>query len=373
MKNLLLLQWNSLRACLPDTQTLICLARKHGFLKRVKGLREMEVWLRLLLMHTGCGFTLEETVLLARKFRLARISSVALHKRLSKAGDWLDAITRHMLVALSVDKGTQSDSLLERLYAVDATVLKQLASKGTDWRLHYCVKLSTLRCEHLELTDKRGAEQLERFEIKPGQVVLVDRGYCRRAQAAHVLDAGAHIIMRHAPSNFPLLDKNGRRLDVLAWLRTLRGRRSSECKAYFEHQGKTREVRLCALRMDKRSAGKALGRVRRKSQKNGAQMRAQTKEMSEYVMVLTTLERRECTAAQVLNLYRWRWQVELVFKSLKSLLGMGKVPKRKAGSARAWIQGKIITALIVEHAMKKSGSFSPWGQGSARSEQVEAL
>ena len=372
MKSLLLLQWKSLRACLPDTQKLIRLAREHGFLKRVKGLREMEVWLRLLLMHTGCGFTLEETVLLARKFRLARISPVALHKRLCKAGGWLDAITRHLLAGLGASKAHPCDSLLERLYAVDATVLKQLASKGTDWRLHYCVKLSTLRCEHLELTDKRGAEGIARFETKPGQVVLVDRGYCRRAEAAHVLEAGAHFIMRFAPNNFPLLDKNGRRLDVLAWLRTLRGRRGSECTAYFEHQGKRRKVRLCALRMDKRGAAKALRRVKRKSQKNGTVGRAQTREMSGYVMVLTTLEKRECTAAQVLNIYRWRWQVELVFKSLKSLLGMGNVPKRNAKSARAWIQGKIITALMVEHAMKKSGTFSPWGQGS-QGESVEAL
>jgi len=359
MKSLLLLHWNSLRACLPDSQTLIRLARQHGFLKRVRGLREMEVWLRLLLMHTGCGFTLEETVLFARKFKLARISPVALHKRLCKAGDWLDAITRHLLLGLGAPQSSQDDSLIERLYAIDATVLKQLASKGTDWRLHYCVKLSTLRCEHLELTDKRGAEALTRFALKPGQIALVDRGYCRRAEVAHVLEAGAHLIVRYAPSNFPLLDKQGRRLDVLAWLRTLRGHRGSERKAYFEHQGKRSEVRLCAMRMDKGSAAKALRRLKRKSQKSGTQARAQTKEMSEYIMVLTTLQGREYTAAKVLNIYRWRWQVELVFKGLKSLLGMGNAPKRNAKSARAWIQGKIITALLVEHAMKEGGGFSP--------------
>ena len=46
----------------------------------------------------------------------------------------------------------------------------------------------------------------------------------------------------------------------------------------------------------------------------------------------------------VLEFYRARWQVELAFKRLKSLLQMGQLPKKKEASCRAWMQGKTLTA-----------------------------
>jgi hypothetical protein len=374
MKNDLSEDWNLLRSWLPDTAEIIRLARAHGFLKRVKGVGDVEVWLRLLLMHSGGGLSLEQTVLRARELRLANISSVALHNRLAKAGPWLEALTELMIGRCGCTRGEpKADPLLERLFAIDATNLRAPASTGTDWRVHYCVKLSNLRCEHLELTDKHGGEHLARFALKPGCIALADRGYCHRAGVAHMLEAGAQVVVRYNPKSFPLLNKNGQPLDVLGWLRTLPKQRSGECQVYFEHEGKKRQLRLCAVRMSEAAAKRALRRVKRKGQKAGHQPQEQTKQMSGYVMVLTSLERKEHSAARVLNIYRQRWQVELVFKRLKSLLELGEVPKQKKESARAWMQGKIITAMLVERAMKEARFFSPWGYELPESESVEAI
>jgi len=361
MKNELPEDWNILRRWLPDRGTLIAMAREHGFLTRVKGVRDMEVWLRLLLMHGGGGLSLEQTVMRAGELGLAKITSISLHNRLLKAGAWLEAITKHMLEKRPARTPPLSNALLGRLVAVDATDLRGPASKGSDYRVHYCVKLADMRCAHLELTDKRGGETLRRFAFERGQIALADRGYCKRAQVAHVLDSGAQIVVRHSPSNFPLLDKNGRPLDVLAWLRTLPGRKSRECKVWFEHEGKKRALRLCAVRMSETAAQKALKKLRRKAQKQSSQPQAQTEEMSGYTMVLTSLDAKEHSAANVLNVYRYRWQVELVFKRLKSLLGLGHLPKQNPQSARSWMQAKILTALLVERALMEARFFSPWG------------
>lgn len=53
----------------------------------------------------------------------------------------------------------------------------------------------------------------------------------------------------------------------------------------------------------------------------------------------------------VLEFYRARWQVELAFKRLKSLLQMGQLPKKKEASCRAWMQGKTLTALLIERLL----------------------
>jgi IS4 transposase len=69
----------------------------------------------------------------------------------------------------------------------------------------------------------------------------------------------------------------------------------------------------------------------------------------------------EFPVATVLELYRCRWQVELVFKRLKSLLGLGHLPKYDARSCRAWLQAKLLCALLIERLMRQAKFFSPWG------------
>lgn len=62
-----------------------------------------------------------------------------------------------------------------------------------------------------------------------------------------------------------------------------------------------------------------------------------------------------------MDLYRGRWQIELVFKRLKSLLEAGQVPKSDDDSAKAWMQAKILSALLVDRVLLEGKLFSPWG------------
>ena len=61
--------------------------------------------------------------------------------------------------------------------------------------------------------------------------------------------------------------------------------------------------------------------------------------------------------------YRVRWQVELTFKRFKSLAGLGHLPKRSDDSARAWLYGKLLAALLAEKLVRHADSraVSPCG------------
>ena len=58
-----------------------------------------------------------------------------------------------------------------------------------------------------------------------------------------------------------------------------------------------------------------------------------------------------------MDLYRIHWQIELRLKHLKSLLGLGCLPKYDAQSCRAWIQAKLLWALLVERLMREAKFF----------------
>jgi IS4 transposase len=78
-------------------------------------------------------------------------------------------------------------------------------------------------------------------------------------------------------------------------------------------------------------------------------------------MVFTTLPATLLGASGVLELYRYRWQIELAFKRLKQLLKLGRLPHKTLDIARTWILAKLVVALLLETLYRNARVFSPWG------------
>ena len=119
--------------------------------------------------------------------------------------------------------------------------------------------------------------------------------------------------------------------------------------------------RVCALRKTQEAIRIAHKSLRRKASKKGKQLRPETLEYAKYVIVFTTFPATEFSDVEVLNWYRTRWQIELVFKRFKSLAELGHLPKHDEQSARAWLYGKLFVALLVEKLIGHARAISPWG------------
>jgi hypothetical protein len=92
-----------------------------------------------------------------------------------------------------------------------------------------------------------------------------------------------------------------------------------------------------------------------------AKVRQSTLEYANFIVVVCTVPKDGMSSRLALEFYRARWQVELAFKRLKSLLMLGQLPKKKEQSCLAWMQGKILTALLIERLLCEERFFSPWG------------
>jgi hypothetical protein len=351
-------EWEIVRAWLPAD--LNALGRKHRFFQRARGLTDGERWLRLILMHVAGGLSLEQTAMRARELGLADISAVALFKRLRKAESWLRALCHHLLVEQQKRLGRSAWPKAYRVRAIDATDVHEPGSTGSDWRIHYSIRLPELVCDHYEVTDKHGGESLGRFEFHKDELIVADRGYCHWAGAAKVLASGAHILMRWHSKAFPLQAIGGKPFNVLDHVRRLPNRSAGEWRVQFVYNSKVYRLRLCAVRKSRVAAERARVQLQREAKAEGYEPSAQTLGLTEFVVVLTSLP-AEFACSQVLELYRCRWPVELAFKRLKSLLGAGHVPKSDDHSARAWMQAKLLTALLIERLLTEAKIFSPWG------------
>jgi hypothetical protein len=194
--------------------------------------------------------------------------------------------------------------------------------------------------------------------VRAGDVLLADRGYSHRAGVAWVLSQKGDVIVRHQATNFPLEDRQGRDFELLSGLRRLHEHQPGSWPVQFEHEGQTWAVWVHAVRKSAAAAERAKEELRKE---RGEGLQPQTLELAEYVVVLTSLPPEQLSAFQALSLYRGRWQIELVFKRLKGLLGVGELAKYDPDSAKAWLQAKLLTALLMERLEREAFFFSPWG------------
>jgi hypothetical protein len=321
---------------------------------------DAECWLRLILMHVAGGLSLAQTAVRARELGLAQISGIALFKRLRNAGAWLQDLCQYLLHEQQRRLGECAWPGEYRVRAIDATDIQEPGSTGTSLRVHYSIRLPELVCDHYELTNSKGGEKLGRFEFAENDLILADRGYSHRAGAAKVLQSGAALLLRWNVAILPVKENGGEEFDLLGKLRALPTGSAGEWNVQFEYQGKTYPLRLCAVRKNRLAAEKARRKSLRKSKRNGTKARAESLELAAYILVLTSLPAK-FSSTQVLDLYRCRWQIELAFKRLKTILNAGHVPKHGDESACPWMQAKILTALLLERLLLEANVFSPWG------------
>ena len=102
-------------------------------------------------------------------------------------------------------------------------------------------------------------------------------------------------------------------------------------------------------------------KIRKEASRKGRTVQPTTWELAKYVILFTTVPASEWSTAEVLEWYRTRWQVELVFKRFKSLAQLGSLPKYDDDSAKAWLYGKLLAALLVEKLIHHASAISPWG------------
>jgi hypothetical protein len=248
-----------------------------------------------------------------------------------------------------------------RVRAVDATTVQEPGNTGTDWRVHYVIDLANLQCDHFELTDVHGGETFKRIPVAPGDLMLGDRAYGTPSGVAHVASQGADVLVRIALHMMPLYDESGEKIAMLRHVRGLEVGKSREGTAWVKVDKRCLAGRWIAVKRSRQASELVRERMRRTAQRKQRTLSRQALAAADYVFVWTTAAPETLSSDAALELYRARWQIELAFKRMKSIMGLGHLPKWAEPSARAWIHGKLLIALLVERLLDEAEAFSPWG------------
>ena len=338
-----------------------------GAVHRLRGIGSVESLLRILLMHLVDGCSLKETATRAGQSGLGTISSVGVFKRLRSAERWLAWMAAGLW-------GRAWPAAGRHCIAVDATTVCESGRTGSVFRVHWCVNLASLQCEFLQLTNVHGGEKLARFPVPEGSLVLADRGYSNPAGIDYVRQNKGHVLVRVNHASLPLYDRrDGTRLDVLQEVADLAYGQVRPMTAWVKGpQGRWHRGRLVAVRKSEMATRRELRRRKNAMNRRDRKLSKRGRALAGYLLLWTSLPRKEMGPRMILKCYRRRWQLELVFKRVKSIMGLGTLPKYSDASSRAWLNGKLLVALLVEKLWQHAEHFSPWGYRLPRPPQPMA-
>lgn len=184
--------------------------------------------------------------------------------------------------------------------------------------------------------------QLANLTFPAGSLVIEDLGYLdsQRMRARQAQGVGTLVPLR---CTLALHDLQGRRIDLLAWLRR-QPRQAVECAVHWQGL----RLRLVAIPAAPETAARKRAGIRVVAQNHGRAPHPRALALADWIVALTTVPVAQATARQMALLLRLRWQIELVFKLWKD--------QGKLDETRGWNPARIETelyakllGLLIEH------------------------
>lgn len=318
-------------------------AKAAKALVRKREIKRAADLLWVVLLYSLCDFSLRRVGLWSVLLGIGYLSDVAILKRLRGCNAWLGLLIMGILQkrcrALKQEAGI-------RLRLIDATVISQPGSQGTDWRLHLSMDLGQACLDGIELSDGAGGESLARFSRQAEEIWIADRGYAFARGIGAALQQLVWLVVRINWQNLPLQTPAGQPLDLAAWLLTVTSPR--ECAVLLPTPFGSFPLRLLANPLPPERAECARARARRNAAKKGRTVSPKTLLACGFVLLLTNLPRETWPMERVCWLYRLRWQIELHIKRLKSLLHFDHLRAFDPRLAQTYLLGKLLAALLID-------------------------
>ena len=329
--------WDKLLSFLPPN--LDALAREWRAFERKRGFKRAEDLLRTLLDYAAGEASFLDTAA-ASTAAGQPISHSSLHERLGAAEHFL-----HFLLIHVAGYGSEPQAVASTLRAIDATVLCGPGATGSELRLHAMMELGSGRLVSMRLTDASVAEHARLHFGGAESFAIADRAYGSAGNLRALDEAASGYLVRLSKRAMRFHDEARRRVKL------------TELEAGIRAGAPCDRVVLAPVKPHGAKGTAwihAKGTVWVKTRLVGIRVPD-----GSVIWYATSLDAAELDAAGVGELYRARWQVELMFKRFKSLGGLGKLKSRKDGSsAKAWVYAKLLVAALAQRMVRPNGPIA---------------
>ena len=360
--------WAGIVARLGGAEALAASALRHGAFRRPRGVKSAADLLRLVLAYGPGGRSLRVTAAEAAACGIADVCDVSLLERFQRCADWLTALCGGLLARGDQPTGERVDRLVR---LVDGSRIE--GPGKTCWRLHLCYDPGRQRIADVVVTPMARGETLDRVTIHPGEIAIADRGYPQPNSLRKARQAGSDVLVRLTWNSLHLRDAAGRSLDWSdLFAQAARTGSVDMSVTVRKPRGgfKPLPLRLVILPKPPEIVARARKTAANTARKNQHQVDPRTLEAAEHLILITSLAADAFPAQWLATLYRVRWQIELAFKRLKSILHLDRLPAKNPDLARTWITAHLLLALLIDDTAANWPNFPPQGCSTSRQPSI---
>ena len=333
--------------------------RYSGALRRKRVIQSGLDLLRFVFLYSLSDYSLRMVGLWGTVQEWGSLCKSGLRKRLRQCQPWIGMLIVSVLLG-SQRIRAQKTGL--RLRLIDVTNVSQPGSHQIDWRLHMSFEPDQVRIGEVQLSDGSQGESLTRWQFQPNEVILADRIYGVPRSLGVLLGAKAFFAIRIGWQNLPVQDWEGQPFAISRWL-SVQSRDPAHPPAQVSlwvctPQGRF-PIRLVAQAIPPEKAEQIRRHLRAEAKRKKTRLDERTLLAAGFVLLASNLPEADWTAGEILAVYRFRWQIELVFKRLKGLLSFDHLRASDPQLAQTYLLSKILVALLLGEAQWRIALASP--------------
>ena len=230
--------------------------------------------------------------------------------------------------------------------------------KKAGLKLHLRFDVLTGEFQHFQLTDAMTADSTAIKTAQPlpqGSLHLADLAYFSLDALEKLTEDGIYWISRLKANSY-LCDETGARLDLENMLKAEENTFSTQRIRI----GKTKQLQvyLIAERLSEAETNKRRRSIRYRAKRKAETPSKTLLRLAGYNLYITNIEPHRLTPKQVCVIAGIRWQIELIFKSLKSLSKIHLSRSQKPYRILSEIYAKLI-AVLIQHAVMIATGYRP--------------
>ena len=357
--------WSDLIARILGDLDLDKLAFSTRALRRRRGVPDALALLRLALARGPGGLSLRDAAAWAHLAQVAKLTDASLNDRLHQSCEFLAAVAAAMLQAKTPGCCFRWPGRVLRIS--DGSCVSKPGSKGTDWRVHAVYDLGAGGFSHFELTDKHGAEALDRGAAIRGEIRLGDRNYSnakglRRLRESVGKTGDADYLVRLRWSSLRLRGADDKKFDLAEHLRNMPADKlTDDLVVSVEGAGAPMRTRIIIRRKSEQAAQaerqRLLSQARKKSKNSRSAQPARRRiRRAGDLPGRRDLSRRR-TSRHVSPALADRYRPDMATLKNQGLEGLGlaggsRARRNGSGVARATLSWAMVAASAVTSLLK---------------------
>ena len=234
---------------------------------------------------------------------------------------------------------------------------KKNHSRKAALKLHLCFDVLTGGFQDFQLTDGMTADATAAKASDPlqqGSLRLADLAYFSLDEFEKLTENKVYWISRLKANSY-LADENGERIDLE---KTLKAERENTYIRKAIRIGKRKQLQayLIAERLSEAETNKRRRYIRRRAKRKAQTPSKVLLRLAGYNLYITNIEAHQLTPKQICVIVGIRWQIELMFKSFKSISKLQVSRSQKPYRILSEIYAKLI-ALLIQHAVMLGAGY----------------